>query len=42
MPTTILTHRCDPNTMDIDSMHKQGICFNYGIKEHIIAKCPEL
>jgi len=27
--------------MDIDSMHKQGICFNCSIKGYIVAKCPE-
>ena len=41
MPTTLLAHRRDPNTMDIDSMCKQGICFNCSIKGHITAKYPE-
>jgi len=41
MLTTTLAHRCDPNAMDIDSMCKQGICFNCDIKGHIVAKCPE-
>jgi len=41
MPTTTLAHRRNPNAMDIDSMRKQGICFNCGIKGHIVAKCPE-
>jgi len=41
MPTTTLAHRHDPKVMDIDSMCKQGICFNCSIKGHIITKCPE-
>jgi len=41
MPTTTLAHRHDPNTMDIDNMCKQGICFNCGIKRHIAAKFPK-
>jgi len=27
--------------MNINSMHKQEICFNCGIKGHIVAKYPE-
>jgi len=41
MLTTTLAHGHDPNTMDIDNMCKQGICFNCGIKGHIAAKCPK-
>jgi hypothetical protein len=31
----------DPNAMDIDTMRKQGICFNCNKKGHIARNCPE-
>jgi len=27
--------------MDIDIMKRQGMCFNCGVKSHIVARCPE-
>jgi len=33
--------RQDPEAMDIDRMKRQGVCFNYGTKGHIAARCPE-
>ena len=33
--------RQDPDAMDIDMMKRQGMCFNCGVKGHIVARCPK-
>jgi len=37
----LVVPRRNPDTMDIDMMKRQEMCFNYGVKGHITIRYPE-